>query len=346
MEKWISKSCLYSFNHNFKIFSYSLEEHSNSFVVTGIVIEKPQVKTEFDEVLSNVKVEDNHWNEESFEVFVKEEEPLEDSKWTVQNQLKEVIPPSCSKPKSKPKKKFQCHLCETERFFGFSGDLKRHVNAIHLKLKPFQCDLCKISFSERGSLKHHIKVIHKGERTEPKKKFQCPHCENERFFGCSGDLKRHVNAIHLKLKPFQCDLCQVSFSEKGTLKHHIEVIHIGEKNYSCSHCDRKFAGKNTLKKHINSVHLKLKPFECNQCNKFFDTNCNLIQHCKMVHSDERPHQCSQCDKAFISKYILMKHISVVHENIKKFICEICEKGFGSKSNQMRHISSVHNKGKL
>ena len=48
-------------------------------------------------------------------------------------------------------------------------------------------------------------------------------CEKE--FGKNGDLKRHVDTIHLQLKPFKCNYedCLKTFASKHDLKVHVNV---------------------------------------------------------------------------------------------------------------------------
>ncbi|CAL4064970.1 unnamed protein product, partial [Meganyctiphanes norvegica] len=62
-------------------------------------------------------------------------------------------------------------------------------------------------------------------------------------------------------KPFQCSLCEKSYSQNDQLMIHMK-IHSGEKPYSCRHCGNTFA-----------------------------KNCDLITHLK-THTGEEPYQCS------------------------------------------------------
>ena len=39
--------------------------------------------------------------------------------------------------------------------------LLRHVNAIHLNIKPFQCDICDFKASQKGTVNSHVKRKHK-----------------------------------------------------------------------------------------------------------------------------------------------------------------------------------------
>ena len=61
-----------------------------------------------------------------------------------------------------------------------------------------------------------------------------------------GNLQSHINTVHLKLTPFQCQECTKSFGRKTHLQH----------------CTKSFEQKSQLQHHINSVHLKLAPYQC------------------------------------------------------------------------------------
>ena len=89
--------------------------------------------------------------------------------------------------------------------------------SVQEKKKPFKCDMCDYSFSEKGSLKRHIASVHEGK------------------------------------KPFKCDVCSYSASERANLKRHIESVHEGIK-YICVICDKGFSSKSHLNRHVSSVH--------------------------------------------------------------------------------------------
>ena len=44
-------------------------------------------------------------------------------------------------------------------------------------------------------------------------------------------LKIHVESVHEEKKPYNCDICDYSFSRKGNMNKHVESVH-GEKNPS------------------------------------------------------------------------------------------------------------------
>ncbi|RXG68538.1 Zinc finger and BTB domain-containing protein 20 [Armadillidium vulgare] len=68
-----------------------------------------------------------------------------------------------------------------------------------------------------------------------------------------GDVKRHVMFKHTGEKPFQCTICDKSFTVKQTLKIHMRT-HTGEKPYLCSLCSKRFTHKVSLNIHLKKTH--------------------------------------------------------------------------------------------
>ena len=102
------------------------------------------------------------------------------------------------------------------------------------------------------------------------------------------DLKRHIDRVYSKVKPFQCEKCQQYFSQKPKLENHIKRIHLKIqplKKYSCTKCKQSFEKKHHLEHHMNSFHLNIRPYKCKQCNRapFFQER-NLKNHVATVHS--------------------------------------------------------------
>ena len=60
---------------------------------------------------------------------------------------------------------------------------------------------------------------------------------------------------HTKMKPYACDQCPMSFSQRGNLQKHLE-IHAGIKKFTCDHCGNKYSKKYNLNVHLNSVRRK------------------------------------------------------------------------------------------
>ena len=182
-------------------------------------------------------------------------------------------------------KKFHCNDCG-----GSFSELQRHINAVHLKIKPYKCEHCQKSF---GNLSH---------------------------------LKDHINAIHLKIKPYECDQCKKSFAQNSQLVTHVKIIHQQIKSHKCKElktsslkcrdCDTSFVTRNTLKHHVNRVHLKIKPLK------------------KLV--------CNECKESFEHKQSLEYHINRIHLKIKPYLCDFCKKAFHLGANLKKHLKRTHN----
>ena len=95
------------------------------------------------------------------------------------------------------KKPHMCHECgwrvQTKWL------LKEHINSVHLNLKLYKCDQCHYSSGSRNNMNSHNK-IHQPD--EIGKKHMCHQCI--RSFRTPFKLREHVDAVHLKMKPFKC----------------------------------------------------------------------------------------------------------------------------------------------
>ena len=185
--------------------------------------------------------------------------------------------------KKKSPQKFQCNDCGAS--FALKRHLQRHINAVHLKLKPYVCDQCKKSFSRKDDLNMHIKSVHLKIRPH-----KCQDCS--RNFLKKMTLASHVERVHLKpnpLKRFICNKCETAFHTKRNLKNHMDKIHLKTKsikNFKCNECDAPFEHKQHLELHINKIHLNVKPYECNFCQKAFFIKAQLKTHLKRFHGEE------------------------------------------------------------
>ena len=65
---------------------------------------------------------------------------------------------------------------------------------------------------------------------------------------------------YLKVKPYQCEGCELSFTLNGDLKKHVKEVHQKLKAFRCEYCSASFSRKYNLKDHVIAIHTKLKPF--------------------------------------------------------------------------------------
>ena len=90
----------------------------------------------------------------------------------------------------------------------------------------FHCDHCPKVFSDRGLLRRHVEGVH--EKLRPHQCEKCDYSASQMF-----DLKRHVTAVHEMLRSFQCEECPYSAAQKFTLQRHVKAVHEEDQKYKC-----------------------------------------------------------------------------------------------------------------
>ena len=150
--------------------------------------------------------------------------------------------------------------------------LQDHIKAVHKKKEVF-CDNNLENLSEISEVKENIISV------EVKKKAL-------KIYECTshiGALKAHISAVHEKKKPYKCDLCDKTFSQKPNRDSHL-VAHIhqkkrealfieGENSYQCNPCHKNFSSKKSLKfhniRHVTPVILPLFNTKKYQLRRYF-----------------------------------------------------------------------------
>ena len=79
-----------------------------------------------------------------------------------------------------------------------------------------------------------------------KRNYACKHCG--KCFRSPADVTIH-EAVHTKVKAFNCDMCNAQFTQKASLKDHYNV-HL--KTFQCEHCKKAFGRQRYLINHIKS----------------------------------------------------------------------------------------------
>ena len=115
--------------------------------------------------------------------------------------------------------------------------------------------------------------------------------------------KASKHVLYKKItKRFICNYCDINVSTKNGLKDHINAIHLKIKPYKCGKCEKSYTQKYKLTTHDRKIHQKLKkPFQCKICDAFFDRKYHLKLHEGTVHLNIVPHQCEVCKKNFQQK---------------------------------------------
>lgn len=82
-------------------------------------------------------------------------------------------------------------------------------------------------------------------------------------------LRIHINGVHLKQKPYACDLCNKTFAQSGDRNIH-KFRHTGEKPHQCQYCKKNFRLLKAMRAHIR-IHTGEKPYACEICKMDFMT---------------------------------------------------------------------------
>ncbi|KAI0237395.1 hypothetical protein LSAT2_012103 [Lamellibrachia satsuma] len=207
---------------------------------------------------------------------------------------------------------FDCSECESK--FGDITTLRRHMASLHnlppgreRKPQPIPCEICGKVLRTKYSLKHHIRAVHQGIKTYPKKCL-CTLCG--KICRNVTVLKEHQNKWHLHIKPYMCKTCGRPFHAKGLLRAHEKQTHSDIRNYPCEVCGKAFKRHNALKEHL-MTHTKVRPNECDICRKRFLQKAGLVRHYR-THTGLRPFQCKVCHACFADASTLRRHVIAVH----------------------------------
>ncbi|KAI5640007.1 zinc-finger double domain-containing protein [Phthorimaea operculella] len=183
---------------------------------------------------------------------------------------------------NEPGRRVKSHVCQDcGKAFSSPSQLQKH-SIKHNDRKDHYCVECDKSFKSEYILKHHLKTT-MSHNTYMDLPLPCLQCKKR--FAIRRDLDRHMNRVHLNIKPFQCDQCEKGYVNNWSLKEHQRMVHEGYKRplkYPCPMCDKIFDRQTILKSHIRT------------------------------HTGERPYQCSKCPAAFSQAGILGTHVKLVH----------------------------------
>ena len=206
------------------------------------------------------------------------------------------------------------HTCkDCGKVYKYKGDLKTHQRASHEGI-VYPCRYCTHKSNRKAELIQHEQFVHIRDNL-----VTCNIC-NETFLR-NNHLKRHM----MKHNPFQCSLCDLSFSYDSALQSHKRCHQekpgeiITERPYNCMECAKTFKLPSHLKEH-KSIHSKERPHPCNICQKSFRLKSFLTAHLK-THNKSRVN-CNQCEKTFsdkkcLGRHILNHHLQVRQENIEQ-----------------------------
>lgn len=208
-------------------------------------------------------------------------------------------------------KPFRCEEPGCSYSSAFKDAVKKHVDIVHLKIRPYKCQHCDKSFALGKTRQEHERT-HTGE-----KPFPCRVCD--RGFSRKAGLRFHMR-LHTADYQFECELCGYRAIRHQTLKRHREIKHgnNGSDNMCvCDKCNMSFATPQSLKMH-QRLHkdgaevVEKKRFHCDQCDFSSDISRNVTKHIKRLHTDEATYECGHCRKKFRTRAKCEDHMKKFH----------------------------------
>ncbi|XP_018326396.1 zinc finger protein 569 isoform X2 [Agrilus planipennis] len=182
--------------------------------------------------------------------------------------------------------------------------------SIHNEEKPFLCNICGKAFKTISQLRTH-QVIHKEVPPGWLAQQQCTICQ--KFFANSKSLKKHIQCVHNKYKPFICNVCGHKSARKAMLELHLRQ-HTGEKPHKCLVCEYKTGDHNSLRRHM------------------------------MRHSGDMKYACPHCDYQSIQSAAYKKHLANKHPGQGgSYFCELCSYHTVNENTYASHLMD-HVKG--
>ena len=232
------------------------------------------------------------------------------------------------------------HGCSECSFrFHTISRLRTHIKGVHLKDKSETCHLCPKAFSEKSTLKKHLRQ----HGAIPLLKCVFEGCEEK--FVLSATKRKHQQQVHgADAEKLTCNQCNLSFEHFMNLRYHNEKTHSNaemKKVYTCEICQKVCKDRGLFNSHLK-VHSTERKFSCEECGKSFKYKLGLNYHIK-THKGLKDFSCEVCGKELTSKIALTVHMNN-HEGFKPYNCSLCPRQFTQstslKKHEKRHINGT------
>ena len=168
--------------------------------------------------------------------------------------------------------RFICVKCNT--IFPTVEELSRHVNINHGKDK-IECDICGLKFSNKDSLRKHIKTHN----------YECGICNRQ--FHSEPDLRKHEKDFHPN--NLACCECEKTFCNSRYLRTHMTVCTRKQpkETKTCKWCKKDMFSIASRTHHENICPLNPDNQDaklCEHCGSRFKTHISLVNHINRSHT--------------------------------------------------------------
>ncbi|EFX79479.1 hypothetical protein DAPPUDRAFT_6281, partial [Daphnia pulex] len=172
-------------------------------------------------------------------------------------------------------KEKNCSTCG--KLFSRPQDLKRHLRT-HNKTSAYLCEECGKSYRSLDGLSYHKALNHRETNdSSAESLLKCSKCNKS--FTNQIQLNVHLKNSHHRAKSvYTCEICipTAIFERKDVFKNHV-ALHERVKPFACRICDKNFSSRSNLQSHART-HDASVALQCPNCSKKFSSKKKLDSH--------------------------------------------------------------------
>ncbi|KAH8372915.1 hypothetical protein KR009_008128 [Drosophila setifemur] len=122
--------------------------------------------------------------------------------------------------------------------------------------------------------------------------------------------KKCPNTPAASVGPFECNMCDLTFSRKQSYVLHHKT-HERTTEYCCQICGKKFKVQWAYKTHLERHEQERAQFRCELCSQVFRLRAELKRHMAVKHDEHGfIYECKRCQRTFLTQQRLQRHQSV------------------------------------